>query len=219
MRSSSTTGTAMDECNVTLESLAQFRDAELSDTAAARLKAHVESGCSRCAENLRWLSETTAALQQGADFVRPSQTAIRQAQRLFRERQQSPSLLETIAKLVFDNSVGSPALAGVRDAGSDVFQRLYSTEAFDIDLWGERTEADTYYLIGQVRSRTDGTAVEPNAVSLSLSQAETETEQEPYFALPEAGEFHVPDLPAGKYTIRLRLAEEGIVLSDVVVGE
>lgn len=204
----------MNDCNVALETLALYREGALPAAEQARVAGHVEGGCARCRENLAWLGETVKALRAAGDFVRPPESAVRKARRLFRERRPSPSLREVLARLVFDGR--GAALAGARDSGADGFQRLYSTDGFDIDLWGEPAEeAGTYYLIGQVRSRADGAAVEPDAVLLNPAAPG----REPLFALPQSGEFYVAALPAGVYDVRLQMGEEGIVLPGVVVGE
>ncbi|MDX1935040.1 MAG: hypothetical protein SFU56_20780 [Capsulimonadales bacterium] len=205
----------MNECDVPPEMLAQYQDGALPETERARIALHLAQGCVRCQTHLAWLAGTVRAIQQATQFVRPPERVVRKASRLFRERRPSPSLRDVLARLVFDSRMGAPALAGVRDAGSGGFQRLYSTERFDIDLWGEQTEARAFYLIGQVRSRAEGAAVEPDAVTLTPAEPGVE----PLFALPDGGEFHVPDLPPGVYTVRLLLADEGIVLSDVRVGD
>jgi hypothetical protein len=202
----------MEPCGIQLDkgTLEDYALRLLSEEERARIEKHLRAGCPACQEHLDWLSATLPALS--LEFVAPPRSALRQAQKLFQERQKTLSPLQRLAELLFDSRTTTPAWAGVRSAEETTFQQLYSAETYDIDLWGQREESGNYYLIGQVRSRENGNSLIPSAVLLTSLQAESQV------AFPEGNEFHLSFVAPGRYNIKILLPESGILLSDVQIG-
>jgi len=192
------------------EWLVDFYEGRTEEAAAAEIRAHLAAGCPVCEANLARLGRMLSALQAG-DLLHVSESTLDRARALYRERFRVPSRPALIARLVFDSRTDL-AFAGARGGGEQAFQRLYCTDAHDIDLWQERTETGEWYLIGQALPKSGGQALAPEEALLTAADGRTLT------AALDAREFHFPSVPPGVYALRLRLEGSEIILPDVVVG-
>jgi hypothetical protein len=201
----------MTSCDISLETLLNFLEHRLAPVELQRVEKHLATDCARCTAQrsayevlLRQLSESR--------FEPPSLAALEEAKGLLRRRRPRTSAREWAARLVLPRS---PQGLAVRDGEAEPLPLLFETEEHDIDLWAEPDGAESYYVIGQVRSRESGRAEVPLLVRLfSLSAPEQEQ-----VILPDSvGEFHISALSAGRYAMVIGLATGTIRLDEVVLA-
>jgi hypothetical protein len=126
------------------------------------------------------------------------------------QQQASSGLLQRVlAVLTFDSGAASPLAAGARSPGGNTRQLLFMAEGHDVDLRispaGE-TPSDLWLLSGQVLGPEA-----QGAVTLTDAQGQLVGEA----TLSELGEFRLPGVAAGEYTVTVRLGEREIVLPSV----
>jgi hypothetical protein len=131
-----------------------------------------------------------------------------------RQAQAEPSLLQRVlAVLTFDSAGASPLAYGMRSAGGTTRQLLFSAEGHDIDLRispAGDPPSDHWLLNGQVLGpESQGTVTLTDALGQAAGQA----------ALNEWGEFKLPQVADGEYTVTVRLGEREIVLPAVLVRQ
>jgi hypothetical protein len=124
----------------------------------------------------------------------------------------APSLLQrVVAALTFDSAGASPLAFGMRSAGGTTRQLLFSAEGHDIDL---RISPDAdppsghWLLSGQVLG--------PDSQG-HVTLTDTLGQEAAQSALNEWGEFKLPQVAGGEYTVTVRLGEREIVLPAVLV--
>jgi hypothetical protein len=131
-----------------------------------------------------------------------------------RQATAAPSLLQRVlAVLTFDSGAASPLAFGMRSAGGTTRQMLFSAAGHDVDLRispAGDTRGEQWLLSGQVLG-PEGQAV----VFLSDVQGHAVGES----ALSELGEFRLPPVQPGQYTVTLRLASSDIVLPAIDVPQ
>jgi hypothetical protein len=129
-----------------------------------------------------------------------------------RQSQAEPSLLQRVlAALTFDSGGASPLAFGMRSAGSATRQLLFSAEGHDIDLRispAGDPPTDHWLVSGQVLG-PDSEGV----VVLTDENGATAGES----PLNELGEFRLPRVRTGEYTVTVRLSGREIVLPAVRV--
>lgn len=130
----------------------------------------------------------------------------------------APSLLQRILAVVtFDSGAASPLAFGMRSAGGTTRQMLFSAEGHDVDLRispadesrGAAGSAE-WVLAGQVL----GPEAEGAVIVSDGSGAETAR-----VALNDMGEFRLPAVTPGDYTVTLKLGQIEIVLPAVQVPQ
>ena len=131
-----------------------------------------------------------------------------------RQVQTAPGLIERIlAVLTFDSAGASPLAYGARSAGATTRQLLFSAQGHDIDLRvspAAAAQADHWLLSGQVLGpQGDGTVLLSDEQGQSLGEA----------LLNELGEFRLPAVRPGQYTVTVRLGGAEIVLPAVYVPQ
>lgn len=188
----------MKPCPISLETLLNFRERRLAPEETAQLERHLAQGCSACSASLKQLEGLTALLSESA-FESPSAQALNDAGSLLARRRPRAPLVEWIARLVPPAPSGLvPAM--VRNLGAEPLQLLFETKEHDVDLWAEPNPLGSYYVIGQVRSRKTG-ASEPVTFVRLIPLTDPDAE---HVVFPSsAGEFHLPELPAGRYTMTI----------------
>jgi hypothetical protein len=116
-----------------------------------------------------------------------------------------------VAALTFDSAGASPLAFGMRSAGGAMRQLLFSVEGHDIDLRispAGDPPAGLWLLSGQVLGPdSQGTVTLTDAQGQEAGQS----------ALNEWGEFKLPPVAGGEYTVSVRLGEREIVLPAVPV--
>ena len=187
--------------------LIDLSEGRLSAEQQAPLRAHV-AGCARCVADLAWLDRTITAMRTDDAEDAPSHVVAR-AVRAFRPTDSaSPpdAWRRVIAALLFD-SRQQPLAQGVRAGGGEAATRqlLYNAEGYDLDL-RIVPAGDAWQVSGQVlgpcaggRAALDGPAVVEATLTLLC-------------------ELSLPPVPAGSYTLTVRLDGVEIVLPGLEVG-
>jgi hypothetical protein len=131
-----------------------------------------------------------------------------------RQAAAAPGLLQRVlAVLTFDSGAASPLAFGMRSAGGTTRQMLFSADGHDVDLRVSPAgglQADQWCLSGQVLGPDAQGAV---GLTDAAGQSAGETQ------LDELGEFRLPAIAAGQYTVTLRLGHGEIVLPSVHVPQ
>jgi len=131
-----------------------------------------------------------------------------------RQTAATPSLLERVlATLTFDSGAASPLAFGMRSAGSTTRQMLFSAAGHDVDLRispAGDARSEQWLLSGQVL----GPEIRA-MVLLSTAQGQAVGES----VLSDLGEFRLPAVPPGQYTVTLRLAGQEVVLPAIDVPQ
>jgi hypothetical protein len=176
-----------------LADLAENRVAAEERTASM---AHLSS-CAACAQQVERVAEVLGLMKTDTATDAPHDV-LAYALNIFRGREnsQEPSLLKRIvAALSFDSSSNLAPAFGVRSGQARSRQLLYSADENDIDL-RITPEQENWIVAGQVlgedcvggRIELEGRSGELTAVHLN-----------------DLCEFTLPPVPAGSYTVRLRL--------------
>lgn len=189
--------------------------AQLADLVEKRLSIEERStaqehlnACRSCAEQFAQLEQTIATMRMDMAEDVPSDVSAR-AINLFRPRTSTRTTLSVarrvLAALSFDSMQLTPQF-GVRSGQATARQLLYNADEIDLDVRVEQRGAE-WAVTGQVLARTcGGGKVELASLPVTV-QAE----------LNEQCEFTLPAVPAGRYTLRLRLADTEIEVPDLVL--
>ena len=203
-----------------LSGLLDYSQQVLGRQERAGIESHLITGCRKCAENLRWLSEVAWLAAQDRSFDFPEE-ALKGLVVWFKEQAAPlpPSLRQLVARLVFDSLLPQP-LAPVRGAAlppllasqSAGRQMLFQAEGYDVDLRFEPSdEAETGDLIGQVLPQgaglreLAGTLVELRRAAQAPQRAQTD----------QQGLFRFAQLPSGVYELKIQVRAGEISLSHV----
>lgn len=200
----------MAQCGLTWEQMLNYHDGSADAETRARVAAHLAAGCPDCARHLAQAQRITQALGAEA-FVSAPDAVLQNARALFRERFRKPARRALLARLVFDSRT-QPVAAGARGADGESFQLLYQADGYDIDVWQEREDQQSWYLIGSVVPAGSAEAQTPQGGTLRNAAGQT------FVVAPEPGEFHAAAVPPGVYELTLTLPDMDILLPDVAVG-
>jgi hypothetical protein len=194
--------------HIATEDLLDYAENLAGASLRARVRAHLESGCEQCTEELQTWTRVVATLQADRAFT-PPETARQQAFALFERLERLPSLPERIlAALVFD-SRRQFLSAGSRQEGSVSFELLFEAGGITIDLLCER-ERDQWQIAGQVHSE-EAAPNEWKVVSAGPGE-QRETEMD------ASNEFRLSGIAPGAYTLTLLNRDQEIVLPDIVLS-
>ena len=122
----------------------------------ARLGAHLQSGCRRCGQALRFWQTVFALARQDVAYA-PPDTAVRQLQGEFALQRPKGALERAAirASLVFD-SFKQPLASGVRSAGPEPRQLFYKAGRYAIRLRTEPgADSGRQLIVGQVVDEDD----------------------------------------------------------------
>ena len=186
--------------------------AALADLAEKRASAadlaamsHV-SACSDCTAELQRLGQVMELMRTDTATDAP-RGLLAFARNIFRQHEvmREPSLLRRIvAALTFDSSMNLTPAFGVRSGQTTTRQLLYSAEETDIDL-RISSEQDQWIVAGQLL----GPVCAGGQVEIAgEGQAATAT-------LNDLCEFTLPPMPAGSYTLRLRLSDTQVEIPQL----
>ena len=187
--------------------------ARLADLAENRASAEERTAstphlatCSDCTAELQRLGQMLELMRTDTAADAP-RDVLAFARNIFSQHAGSrePSLLRRIvAALKFDSSMNLTPAFGVRSGQSASRQLLYSAEETDIDL-RVSSEKDQWIVAGQLLGPDcAGGQVEIDGEG----QAATAT-------LNDLGEFTLPPVPAGSYTLRLRLSDTQVEIPQL----
>ncbi|HZT42450.1 MAG TPA: hypothetical protein VFA07_09670 [Chthonomonadaceae bacterium] len=188
------------------ERLQDYLEDRLDAAAAARVRAHLATGCRRCAHELAFRTRLWTALQADRAPATP-QAVLERAFALFETRERKPSLLEQIvAVLAFDSRL-QPVPAGVRTvAESASFKLLFEAGEATIGLLCARNN-EHWQIAGQILTEA------PPELGWQVSAvSETQEQQTGADAL---GEFQLRDLAPGVYDLSLRTLHREILLMNI----
>lgn len=204
-----------ESCDVLWETLIDYADERLDATRRTLLDAHLKTDCAACWERLDWLNETVPALNNALFEMPPSRT-VQQTKDLFRDKHSKPSLFAALAQQIFDSRMQTPLFAGARGSDDGTFRVLYQIGGVEVELYGETTEAQDFYLIGQARSSENAAALPPVAAILMPGDPISYDEQS--MAAIESNEFHFPAIREGNHVLTLWLDNVMLSISDIRVG-
>jgi hypothetical protein len=205
----------MEPCEFSWETLTDYADRRLDAALRDALDLHLAEGCAACRERLDWLADAVPALNNAAWETPPAQT-VRDAHAIFRARRRKPSLAAALVQQIFDSRSLTPQMAGARGGGDGTFRLLYQANGAEIELYGETTENQKFYLIGQARSAETASALTPVAAILSPGDPVSFADQT--MAEIQDNEFHFADMDAGVYVLTLWLRDVMVSIADVRVG-
>ncbi|HLJ53770.1 MAG TPA: hypothetical protein VKT77_01960 [Chthonomonadaceae bacterium] len=200
----------MKRCGITFETLADFHDGRADAESAARVREHVDAGCTQCRETLAWIERAGGTMRDAARHPVPERLLDRM-HAVYAERFRQPARRSLMAWLTFDGRA-TQMPAGARGTPGPAIQLNYSTEEHDVEIWEEPTAEGRWYVIGQVLPREGEGTLTPSEVSLTDRDGVTR------LVAPAMPEVHLPSVAAGPYTMVFKLADANIVISDLVVG-
>jgi hypothetical protein len=172
------------------------------------MRAHLESGCKRCAETVGWLEELTPLAAFDASLDVPEELLSR-ALALYRPRESEDWIerLQQIAAELVSATTPEQQPAGVRSITFESERMLYRAGDYLVDLKLDRPDAGaSAEIVGQVtneidrQTQLDGVVIQVVAAGRTLGQTETN----------QFGEFIIarPDRPS--VILRLAMKREGI---------
>ena len=183
----------------------------LADLAEARLpideptRAHL-AGCQRCAGDLAWLKRTIE-LMRTDQAGNPPAEALARVKQLIRTRQHpkpAPLRQRLVAQLRFD-SAQAPLAFGIRAGAGGQRQLLFEADQHTIDL-RLRPSGELWSVAGQLLG-----SVTPGRVAIDNADISTTAE------LSNLSEFVLPPVPAGTYTLTIRLDDRDIAIADLEI--
>jgi len=180
----------------TLASIAEKRDT--SETSEAAMT-HIAT-CSTCHDTLSRLQQLIVMMTSDSSTDAP-RDVLTAALNIFSQEKRSP-LRRIVALLTFDSRDAIPAF-GMRSLFTTSRQMLYSAEETDLDLRVTRLN-DEYVLAGQVIGSGCAGSVEISGVA-GRSEA----------ALNDVCEFTLPPVPAGKYSLVVRMQDLQIEIPEL----
>jgi hypothetical protein len=199
------------------ERLIDHLDGRLTGAEAARLSAHLATGCQTCADTRNWY-ENLKALVASDDSCEPPPWVLKRAIRMFEIERARPRLVERvgqkIAALIFD-SLTRPAVAGVRSTETANRQLLYRAGDYSIDLQVAPSDQSRADLIGQILKEGETAFQSVAGLALSLSRKD---ETVCSIVTNEMGEFKIKAIQQGEYDLSVVTPEGVISVYDLPIA-
>jgi hypothetical protein len=208
------------EC-ATLEDMFALIRGTIDTAAKAGIQGHMSSGCKTCAENYRWLTELLAVAAQDDSFDFSEETIAWSVAQFRAASASSPSKVQILARLIFDNLLPARAVE-VRAMAAPAVSRqmLYQAGGYDVDLRLEQFEAARSILVlGQIASNEKkpdelaGLSVEMTrhgSGSAQEDKKQTETDAR--------GMFRLRDVTPGEYDIIIHIPEGDLSIYAITCG-
>jgi len=200
------------------ERLVDFVDKRLEAREAARVAAHIASGCGVCRETTVWYQRVRQTAETD-DSSAPPSWVFKRALRIFETQRRSPGLTErignAIASLVFD-SFARPALAGVRSTETANRQLLYRANGYSIDLQITGVEQSSADLMGQVLNEHGEGFESVSGLKMELARNGNVMVSA---ATDDTGAFKLSGIGQGVYDLRVAISEGSITIPNIPVGE
>lgn len=190
--------------HIPFATLADLAENHLSADKRASLLKHV-SACQRCAGQLDGLKQLVQLMRTDTAGDAPRDVKA-QAVALFRTRAASakPSVVRRVlAALNFDSAQSQPAY-GLRSGQPQARQFLYSAGENDLDL-RVKPSGESWVVSGQVL----GLKCAGGQVRLEGAAGQAAVE------MNELCEFTLPPVPAGRYTLQVRLTDVEVEVPDL----
>jgi hypothetical protein len=202
------------EDHIPSEVLLDYVEGRADAETAARVSAHLEAGCLRCARHHHFWTRVLSALRWATAPTPPEDVVARAIAQGARkpegaDRPESPwsPWQQIVARLTFDSRL-QPA-AGVRETAAASFQLLFEAEGTGIDLLCE-CEEGIWRILGQAISPD---ALEPRWDVRAAGEQQVTVEADAH------GEFCLAGLASGVYQLLLRGGGREILLPDVRLEE
>jgi hypothetical protein len=202
-------GLTMPFRSISFARLVDLVEGRLAPEAEAQLRAQIVDD-ERAKTDVRWLMRVVAAMRQSAAWEEePSEEVLARAVSLFRPQSSSGALnpLQRLQALLSFDSLLMPQPVGLRSGQSPERQLLFTAGQLSIDL-RIISSGTLWSLAGQVLGPSTGSG----QVALAGSAASAKA------ALNELSEFTLPPVPAGDYTLTLRLDDIEIEVERLQVG-
>jgi hypothetical protein len=188
------------EEHISLEILADIAENRLTSKALEAAMSHVAT-CSACDDTLRRLQQLIVMMKSDTSQDAPRDVLLA-AINIFPTGTPSP-LRRILATLIFDSRSAGPAF-GMRSLHTASRQLVYSAQQTDLDL-RITIQNEECIVAGQLlRAVCAGGLVE---ISGTTGTAET--------SLNELCEFTLPAIPAGKYSLRVRMPDVEIEIPEL----
>jgi len=185
--------------HISLETLASIAEKPGTPETSEAAMTHI-STCSTCHDKLSRLQQLILMMRSDTSTDAP-RDVLTAALNIFSQENNWP-LRRIVALLTFDSRDASPAF-GMRSLFATSRQMLYSAEDTDLDLRVTRLN-DEYVLAGQVIGAVCAGSVEISGVA-GRSEA----------ALNDICEFTLPPVPAGKYSLVVRMQDLQIEIPEL----
>lgn len=195
--------------HIPFDRLVDWVEARLSVEERNQLQRHL-SDCAHCRQELTQV-ERLFGLMQSDTSIDPPPAVVNRALRIFRPHQApttQPLLQRIVAALQFDSLQLSPAV-GLRSGAAAPRQLLFTAGEYDLDLRLTPAEnSDQWVLSGQVLGSD-------TPIGQVRIQGATGMAQAP---LATPGEFILPPIAPGDYTLVVQLADAEIAIEPLQVG-
>lgn len=185
--------------HISLETLASIADNRGTSATSEAAMTHI-STCSTCHDKLSRLQQLILMMRTDSSTDAP-RDVLTAALNIFSQEKRSP-LRRIVALLTFDSRDASPAF-GMRSLFTTSRQMLYSAEETDLDLRVTMLN-DECVLAGQVIGAGCAGSVEISGVA-GRSEA----------TLNEVCEFTLPPVPAGKYSLIVKMQDLQIEIPEL----
>ena len=193
------------------ERLIDYLDGRLAEDEAARLAAHVDSGCRHCAPTRDWYVLVRQAVSAD-DCVEPPPWVLKRAVRIFDEKGSRPRLVErlgrAVASLVFD-SLAQPVILGVRSTETANRQLLYRAGDYSVDLQIAPSDGASLDVRGQVLREGEEGFESVAGIKVELTPGGEVTRET---LTDGTGEFAFEGLEPGEYDLRLEAKDLNITV-------
>jgi anti-sigma factor RsiW len=192
--------------HIPFDRLVDLVEGRLSPDEQTQVQAHT-SACSRCATQLAWL-ERVIGLMRTNDYEEPPAQVAANISRAFGSYSPPPSspLRQRIIPILRFDSARSLLSAGRRSGTSSERQLLFTAETLDLEV--RVTQSGSLWEVsGQVL----------NADARGLAELQGST-GEVRATLNEVGEFLLPPVPPGRYTLILQLTAVEIEIAELEIG-
>jgi hypothetical protein len=186
--------------HISVETLANIAENRATSEARETAMTHM-STCSTCHDALRRLQQLILMMRSDSTGDAP-RDVLTAAMNIFSQEKPSP-LRRIVALLTFDSRTAGPAF-GMRSLPTTSRQMLYSAEETDLDL-RITMQNDECILAGQVI----GAGCAEGRVEISGVAGRSEA------TLNEVCEFTLPPVPAGKYSLTLRMLDLQIEIPEL----
>jgi hypothetical protein len=200
----------------TFETLLDFVENHLPETARDQVVAHLTSPCDVCQAEVQAISDMLQLLEK-EQLAEPPPSVVRRAIHLFKrlqEQRTGDNRPRMMAHLLFDSRLVARAVAARGVVGQER-QILYSVEGLDIDLQVSGEDSPrTLRLIGQVLPAND----DPSQVQGCRVRLEQEEEVTVITTADELGTFVFPAVVPGDYELWLDLPQAEVWIPSVSIG-
>jgi hypothetical protein len=192
--------------HVSFSQIADLVEGRLDAETHHRLQAHTET-CSRCSKEIDWMIRLVEHMRTDRSEDAPPQ-AIAQAIEIFQSRPTplAPTIRQRIQAILRFDSKQTLQPSGVRARAQFERQLLYNIGDADLDMQ-LAPEGDLWRIAGQVLGPDVRGSIELEGNGKAIQAS-----------LNELGEFRLPPMPSGTYTLMLHLAATDVELVGLEVG-